>query len=109
MKRRFEEHNLRQIIDYLDWLTYSCGYYNMSFPELYQYVHRIFTMELEPLHQRYREKNLNERMHRLLTRGYKNAAQLCNDLGIQWPPQHESLLYSERLASAEKRQVKSRP
>ena len=74
----------------------------MSYPELCQYVHRIYTMELEPLCQRYRVGNLNERMHRLLTNGYKNAVELCKDYGIEWPPQHESLLYSERLASAEK-------
>lgn len=102
MKRRFEEQNLRQIINHLDWLTCSCGYYNMSYHELCQYVHRIYTMELEPLRQRYREGNLNERMHRLLTSGYKNAVELCKGQGIEWPPQHESLLYSERLASAEK-------
>ena len=81
MTRRFEEQNLRQIINHLDWLTCSCGYYNMSYPGLSQNVHRIYTMELEPLRQRDREWNLKERIHRLLTSGYKNAVQLCKDHG----------------------------
>lgn len=99
---RLREEALRQTINHLDWLCCSYGYYRMSYPELCQYVYKVYTKQLEPLRLQYLEGKLNERMHWLLTKGYKYARELCRDHDIAWPPQHESLLYSERLSAAEK-------
>ena len=101
-KNRLREEILRQTINHLDWLCCTYGYYRMSYPELCQYVYRVYTKQLEPLRLQYQEGKLNERMHWLLTRGYKYARELCRDDDIAWPPQHESLLYSERLSAAER-------
>lgn len=101
-KRRLQEEVLRQTINHLDWLNCNRGYYNMSEAELCQYVHRVYTKQIEPLRLQYRDGQLNERMHWLLTRCYKNAVELCRDHGIAWPPPHESSLYSERLYAVEK-------
>lgn len=86
-KNRLREEILRQTINHLDWLCCTYGYYRMSYPELCQYVYRVYTKQLEPLRLQYQEGKLNERMHWLLTRGYKYARELCRDHDIAWPPQ----------------------
>ena len=101
-KNRLREEILRQTINHLDWLCCTYGYYRMSYPELCQYVYRVYTKQLEPLRLQYLEGQLNERMHWLLTRGYKYARELCRNHDIAWPPPHESSLYSERLSAVER-------
>lgn len=73
----------------------------MSNPELCEFVYKVYTGQLEPLRQEYRAGRISERMHELLTQGYKYACEVCRDHNVDWPPHHPADDYEERLAKVE--------
>ncbi len=101
MKQRYIEYSLRASVKHLDYL-YSFGVDdNLMYSDVCDCIHKIFTRQLEPLRLQYREGRLNERIHNLLTEGYKYAYLTCKEYGIAWPPPSKARILIERLSSYE--------
>lgn len=101
MKKIKREYILELTVKYLEWLNYNYGWNQMSYPELCEFVYKAYTEQLEPLRKEYRADRISERMHQLLTLGYKYARELCRDHEVTWPPNHPADDYAERLAKVE--------
>lgn len=97
MKRKDEYYYLEMHIKHLEWFVMNYAYDYMSYHELCEYVYKVYTNELEPLRIRYHEGNLNERMHQLLTKGYKCIKHLSKDHNISWPPHPRDFFIKEQL------------
>lgn len=94
-KDREREFVLEIIVGHLESLAIDPRY--MSYMELSQYIHKVYTRDLAPLRQEYRDGLINERMHTLLTQGYKAAKEICMSHCIPWPPPADHCIYEKRL------------
>lgn len=100
MKKIKREYILEMLVKHLEWLNYNFGWNQMSYPELCEFVFKVYTEQLEPLRKEYRSSQISERMHELLTFGYKYAREVCRDHEVTWPPQPIDNIYG-RLSDVE--------
>lgn len=100
MKKIKREYILEMLVKHLEWLNYNFGWNQMSYPELCEFVFKVYTEQLEPLRKEYRASQISERMHELLTFGYKYAREVCRDHEVTWPPQSIDNIYG-RLSDVE--------
>lgn len=100
MKKIKKEYILDLTVKHQEWLNYNYGWNQMSYPELCEFVYKAYTEQLVPLRKEYRAGVASERIHELLTQGYRHAREVCRGHEITWPPQPIDNIYG-RLTEIE--------